>query len=132
MHSEQVQKQLEKWRRQERLNKVVVRSVIGLIIGLALVGITLFLVNVTRRVPAFTPLELLKEGRSWDGYTVRVTGQVKWIQGIQARVGDDDSGKSILCTFIEEPFGLREGVTITVQGTWSLAHSLTDCKLIER
>jgi hypothetical protein len=130
MTTEQGHRQLDKWRRQERRNKILVCCAIVFLVGLGVAGATFLLVKILKGPPTLTPSELVNEYSSWVGHTVRVKGRVKWLQGTQVRI-EDDRGKSIFCHLLEEPRDLKQDDLVTVQGTVSSNEGLINCKLIE-
>jgi hypothetical protein len=129
MSTEQTHQQMEKWRRQERFNKFLIRSTLAFLICAALVAVTIFLINILRATPTFSPSELNRQWKDREGQTVRVQGEVDWIDGIQVRVRGEGS-ETVLCTFSYNPKDLKVGDLIKVQGTVSASSGLTNCKII--
>jgi hypothetical protein len=130
MTTEQGHRQLDKWRRQERRNKVLVCCAIVFLVGLGVAGTTVVLINFFKGPPTLTPSELVHQYGSWVGHTVRVRGYVDKVEVPQVRV-KDDRGISIPCQLLEEPSGLKQDDWITVQGTVSSNNGLINCKLVE-
>ena len=128
MSSEQGQRQLEKWRRQERINQILIRGVLWFIVVAAVVGITLLLVKIFRPTPTFTPTAFLEEVESVQGRTVRITGRVKWILGARLRITDGRT--SVLCEFSRAIADVSEGEWITVQGQAGSSSGITNCKVV--
>ena len=129
MSTEQGQNQLDKWRRQERFNKILVRSVLGFLICLALAGITFLLMYFLRGAPTLTPAELREQWAERHGQTVRVKGRVTLVREPLVRVGGDQS-ISIACTFNQFPADIKAGDEITVEGKVSGEAGLINCHLV--
>jgi hypothetical protein len=113
MTTEQEQRQIDKWRKQQHVNRIVIGVVIGFLSLVALAGITVVLVNVFRPPHTFTPSSFIAASVA-QGRTVRITGEVKWIDGSRLRL--TDGKKSIYCEFSQTVSDLALGDTITVQG----------------
>jgi hypothetical protein len=128
MSTEQQQNQLEKWRRQERFNRFLVRFVSGFLICLAVVGVTFLLVNLLKGTPTFTPATLINEWKAREGQTVRLRGEVTLIAGVQVRIGE--GSVSVSCTLLRTPDGLKEHSIVTVEGRVSASEGLVNCKLV--
>jgi hypothetical protein len=130
MTTEQSEKQLEKWRKQERANKVIVACAFGLISVLAVAGVTALLVYLFSPAPTLTPTTLLREFKAREGRVVRVEGRAQLTVAGQLRV-TDDLGASIPCQFPEPVQGVNDGDPVTVQGRVSLSVGLKDCRLVQ-
>jgi hypothetical protein len=128
MSSEQGQRQIEKWRRQERVNQILIRCVLWTISLAAVVGVTILLVKLLRPPPTLTPTAFVEEYESLQGRTVRITGRVKWIQGARLRITDDRT--SLLCEFSRTIADVSEGEWITVQGRAGSSSGITKCKVM--
>jgi hypothetical protein len=120
--------QIEKWRRQERVNRRLVAAVIVLVAVGAVAGLTWLAVNALKPPPLLTPSELRDEVAKWKGRTVRVKGEVKLVDRNQIRLTDPKV--SILCTFDKPVSGLGNGDTVTVQGKVGHNFGLLNCQLI--
>jgi hypothetical protein len=125
---DQEQQQLEKWRKQQRVNRLVIGAVVGFLSLSVLVGITLLLVHVLRPPPTYTPSTFHTEFQGRQGQTVRITGQVKWIDGSRIRLTDGKA--SIFCEFPQIVSDLSVGDTVTVQGKVDSSAALARCRVV--
>jgi hypothetical protein len=121
--------QMEKWRRQERVNRFLVATVIALVTVGALAGLTWLAVTLFQPPPLLTPTGLRDEFATWKGRTVRVRGDVKLVDANRIRLTDDKS--SILCNFDEPIPELKDGNTVTVQGKVGRNFGLLNCAVID-
>jgi hypothetical protein len=130
MSSEQGQQQLEKWRRQERFNQILIKSVLGGIVATALVLAGLLVFDLVKAVPTLTPAVLAREMTTRDGQVVRVRGRARPLDPGHIRVVDDH-GISIWCEFSETIEEVKEGDFVKVEGKVSRFNGLVRCRLIE-
>src|SRR5260370_1264522 len=114
MSSEQGQQQLEKWRRQERFNHVLIKSVVASIGAVALVLVGLLVFDLVRGVPTLTPAVLAKEMKIRDGEVVRLRGRARPLDPAHIRVEDEHA--TIWCEFTEPVEGLKEGDPVEAGG----------------
>jgi hypothetical protein len=121
--------QMEKWHRQERVNRFLVAAVIVLVAVGAVAGAAWLTVRLLRPPPLLTPSGLKEEFATWKGRTVRVHGEVKVVDRSQIRLTDQRI--SLLCTFDEPVTGLVDGDTATVQGKVGRNFGLLNCAVIE-
>jgi hypothetical protein len=133
MKPEQVQRQLEKYRKQERTNKVILYLAAVVLGAIALSGLAVLLVKLLRPTPTFTPSALVQEMENWRGQKVRVKGKLQQIaeNDFQIRVRDPEKSDSIFCRLTKPLEGWKDGEDITVQGRVDPQGGLIDCEVIE-
>ncbi len=132
MNADQYEQQLAKYRRQERFNRILIKSVLGFFAAAVLLGVTLLLVKWLKGTPTLTPGELVREAKSRQGQVVRVKGRVEWISEGGLRLSEEDKERfSVLCHFPDPVEGIRVGDSITVQGTATRSSALVDCKIAD-
>jgi cytochrome c-type biogenesis protein CcmE len=126
--TEQDQRHLEKYRHQQRVNRLVIGAVIGFLSLAALVVIALLLIKIFRPPPTFTPSTFHSDFQGRQGQTVRITGEVKWIEGSRIRI--TDGSFSIYCEFTHIVSDLSLGDVITVQGKVDSSSALKNCEVL--
>jgi DNA/RNA endonuclease YhcR with UshA esterase domain len=131
MKPEQMQKQLAKWRNQERVNKIIVYTTV-IILGLVvLTGVGIFAVNQFRPTPTLTPSEFVREFPELHGKVVKIKGRVRLIADDEYRIRvADDKEISVLCHLTEVP-ELKDGEEVTVQGKVDPQRGLIECRVVD-
>jgi hypothetical protein len=129
METEQGEKQIEKWRKQERHNRVFI-MVAGSVLSLLVLGGLGYLVFTwVKGPPTLTAAELVKEWKSREGETVRVKGTAKVVNPWHILVGDEKV--FVPCQFPEMNQEINDGDEVTVEGKVTAAEGLTECRLID-
>jgi hypothetical protein len=131
MNPENVEKQLEKWRSQERVNRLIINTALVLLGVIILGGVTVFAVSLFRPAPTLTPSEFRDQFQDLRGKTVQIRGRVMLLRedAFQFRVVDDQN-LSILCQ-LAEPVGLKDGEVVTVRGKVAATGGLTECEIVD-
>ena len=131
MEPEQLNKQLAKYRSQQRVNRIIINTALVILGLIVLSGVTVFAVNQFRPTPTLTPSEFQDEFQSLRGRTVKIKGRVKLFaqDAYQIRLVDDKN-VSILCRLLEST-DLKDGQEVTVRGQVAPAGGLMDCEIVD-
>jgi hypothetical protein len=131
MEPEQLNKQLAKYRSQQRVNRIIINTALVILGLIVLSGVTVFAVNQFRPTPTLTPSEFQKEFSNLRGRTVKIKGRVKlFAQDAYLIRLVDDKNVSILCRLLEST-DLKDGQEITVKGQVGPTGGLMDCVIEE-